>query len=262
MLFAFMLTLFAGLATVIGGWLATRRKVISPAVLATTLAFAAGAMVFIAFAEMLPHGLGEHSDHAAENIQWWVYGAFFAGMLTVAIIDKLLPDHLNPTPHEKGKRRTSKENTQKALVRSGLLIAVVLTLHNFPEGLSTFLAAYEEPKVGIALALAIAMHNIPQGIAIATPIYAATKKKIKALSWTLVSGLAQPLGALSGFLLIGSLIPSELNGVIFGLVAGMIVFVSLHELLPSARRLQTKPHQVVYGLMLGMMVSALSLLVI
>lgn len=261
-----MLTLFAGLATVAGGYLATRRSAVSPSVLATTLAFAAGAMIFIAFAEVLPHGLGQHTGetygHATTNLHWWVYGAFFVGMLIVATIDRLLPSHLNPTPHDLGKRRKSAKSTQKALARSGLFVAIVLALHNFPEGLSTFLAAYEEPSVGLALAFAIAIHNVPEGIAIAAPIYAATKSKKKALGWTFLSGLAEPAGALVGFMLIGSFIPSELNGAIFGLVAGMMVFVSLNELLPSARKYQKHPHQVVYGIFLGMMVSALSLLVI
>jgi ZIP family zinc transporter len=141
-------------------------------------------------------------------------------------------------------------------------VAIVLALHNFPEGMSTFLAANEDLSAGIALAVAIAIHNIPEGVAVAAPIYAATKSRKKAFWWATLSGFAELAGGLFGVLLIGVLLPTAITGAVFGLVAGMMVFVAIDELLPAARRYQTRGHQVVYGLLGGMAVMAVSLLLL
>lgn len=265
MILAFIVTLLAGLATSLGGLLATHKKILERSFFAVALAFAAGAMLFVSFVEILPHGLGHH-DHGetSDLMEWLVYGAFFAGIIVVALIDRFLPTSFNPSEIEgkEGELTGHDKKMNKRLLRSGVLIAVVLALHNFPEGMSTFLATYEEPSVGIALAVAIAIHNIPEGIAVAAPIYAATKSKKKAFWWATASGLAEPLGGLLGFALISIFIPPEATGLLFGLVAGMMVFVAIDELLPAAKRYQTNKHQVVYGLLAGMVVVALSLLII
>ncbi len=264
MLIALLITLLAGLATTIGGLLATHKRMLERPVFAVALAFAAGAMLLVSFMEMLPHGMGRHDGHTSTEIAWMVYGAFFAGMLLVALIDRFLPSSLNPSELE-GKEETldrKKTRANKKLLRSGVLVAVVLALHNFPEGLSTFLASYQDVSVGIALAVAIAIHNVPEGIAVAAPIYAATKSRKKAVLWATFSGLAEVVGAVIGSVLLGLVIPPEANGMIFGLVAGMMVFVAIDELLPAARRYQTDKHQVVYGLIGGMAVMALSLLLL
>jgi ZIP family zinc transporter len=231
---------------------------------AASLAFAAGAMLFVSFVELLPHGIGVHDGHSSSTMEWIVYGAFFVGIVIVALIDHFLPASFNPSEVE-GKEgqldRTAKRSNTR-LFRSGVLVALVLGLHNFPEGMSTFLAANQDLSVGIALAVAIAIHNIPEGIAVAAPIYAATKNRKKAFWWATASGFAELAGGLLGALLVGVLLPSTLTGVVFGLVAGMMVFVAIDELLPAARRYQTDMHQVVYGLVAGMVVMAVSLLLL
>lgn len=268
MLIAFLITLIAGLATSIGGLLATHKKVLDRPVLAASLAFAAGAMLFVSFVELLPHGLSvaHETGHAGATTatDWLIYGAFFAGIGVVLLVDRLLPHSFNPSEHEGSEDKLSDKDKRanKRLLRSGVLVALVLALHNFPEGMSTFLASYEDLTVGITLAVAIAIHNIPEGIAVAAPVYAATKSRKKAFWWATASGIAEPIGALIGFALIQTFIPPEFTGLLFGFVAGMMVFVAIDELLPAARRYQTNKHQVVYGLLAGFAVVALSLLLL
>ncbi len=265
MTLALLLSLFAGLATSIGGLLALHKKFLERPFLAVAMAFAAGAMLFVSFIEIIPLGLtalGETYDD--KTARWIVYGAFFAGIVLVALIDKVLPKSFNPSEIE-GKEEqltAGDKRVNKKLLRSGLLVALVLGLHNFPEGMSTFFATYQDISAGIVLAFAIAIHNIPEGIAVAAPVYAATKSRKKAFWWATLSGLAEPLGALVAFGLVSVFIPDYLFGIMFGLIAGMMVFIAIDELLPGARRYQTDKHQVVYGLLAGMIVVALSLLII
>lgn len=262
MITAFLITLFAGLATSIGGLLATHKKILHRPMLAVALAFAAGVMLFVSFVEILPLGLA--TVERGSVMERLVYGAFFVGIVTVLMIDRVLPKSLNPNEVEGGEDHLSRNDTKtnKRLLRSGVIVAAVLALHNFPEGMSTFLASYEDLTVGIALAVAIAIHNIPEGIAVAAPIYAATKSRKKAFWWATISGLAEPLGALVAIALLQLVIPPEFTGLLFGFVAGMMVFVAIDELLPAARRYQTDKHQVVYGLIAGFAVVALSLLLL
>lgn len=262
MLVALLVSLLAGLATSIGGALALHRRVLERPVLAAGLAFAAGAMLFVSFIEILPLGAESLSTNLEPRIANLVlYGVFFAGILLVALIDRLLPSSLNPSKIE-GKEEDLPRGTKasnKRLLRSGLLVAVVLALHNFPEGMGVFFAASQDLSIGIPIAIAIALHNIPEGIAIAAPVYAATRSRSKAFWWATISGLTEPLGALAGMALIAWAIPEALFGAVFGLVAGMMVFIAIDELLPAAKRYQTKSHQVVYGLLAGMAVVAMSL---
>lgn len=265
MALALLLSLFAGLATSIGGALALHRKFLERPFLATAMAFAAGAMLFVSFVEIIPLGISALLDVYGDKVsRWLVYGAFFVGIVIVASIDKLLPSSLNPSEIEGREDTLSKgqKRHNKRLFRSGFLVALVLGLHNFPEGMSTFFATYQDVSAGIVLAVAIAIHNIPEGIAVAAPIYAATGSRRKAFWWATLSGLTEPLGALVAFGLISVFIPEYLFGIMFGLIAGMMVFIAIDELLPGARRYQTSYHQVVYGLIAGMLMVALSLLIV
>lgn len=262
---ALLLSLLAGLATSVGGLLALHRKVLERPFLAASMAFAAGAMLFVSFVEIIPLGITAMLEAYDDNTaRWWVYGAFFVGILLVAAIDKVLPKSLNPNEIE-GKEdalSTGDKRHNKRLLRSGLLVALVLALHNFPEGMSTFFATYQDVAAGAVLAIAIAIHNIPEGIAVAAPVYAATGSRKKAFWWATLSGLAEPIGALVAFGLVSVFIPEYLFGIMFGLIAGMMVFIAIDELLPGARRYQTDKHQVVYGLLAGMVIVAASLLLI
>lgn len=264
MVLALLFSLLAGLATSVGGLLALHKKVLERPFLAMALAFAAGAMLFVSFIEIIPLGITALTTmYGDRGARWWVYGAFFVGILLVAGIDRILPKSLNPNEIEGKEDKLSSGATQhnKRLLRSGLLVALVLALHNFPEGMSTFFATYQNVSAGVALAIAIAIHNIPEGIAVAAPVYAATKSRKKAFWWATLSGLAEPVGALIAFALVSTFVPDYLFGIMFGLIAGMMVFIAIDELLPGARRYQTDKHQVVYGLLVGMVIVALSLLI-
>ena len=261
MIVALIISSIAALATVIGGVLATHPKMTTRPYLAMSLAFAAGAMLFVSFGELLPHSANLHDGTGGGSTQAAAYIAFFAGMLLVGLIDRLLPSSLNPSEIE-GREDAldlKSKTAHKKLLRSGVLVTLVLALHNFPEGLSTFMASYENVTVGISLAIAIAIHNIPEGIAIAAPIYASTKNRNKAITWASISGAVEIIGAVAGAMIVGWVIPAEFLNTMLGLVAGMMVFVAIDELLPAARRYQTSGHQVVYGVILGMAVVALSL---
>lgn len=266
LLFAFLLSLFAGLATSLGGLLALSRKVLERAWLATALAFAAGAMLFVSFVQIIPNGILSLQDAgvATTTANLIVFATFFLGALFVGLIDRLIPKSINPSEIEGREKELSASDRRvnKKLLRSGLLVAIALGLHNFPEGMSTFFATYQDINAGVALAVAIAIHNIPEGIAVAAPVYAATKSRRKALIWATISGLTEPLGALVALLLINLFVPSTLIGVVFGFVAGMMVFISIDELLPAAQRYKTGTHQVVYGVLGGMAVVAMSLLIV
>lgn len=265
MVLAFSVTLLAGLATSVGGLLAVRDQVRERGTLAFALAFSAGAMIFVSFLEILPKGVAalseEYGDTAGQSA---TYGMFFAGVALVAGIDRLLPASLNPSEIEgrEGSLSETDVRNNARLMRSGVLVAAVVSLHNLPEGLSTFVATLDDPRVGITLGIAIAIHNVPEGIAVAAPIYGATGDRRKAFWYACGSGIAEPLGAVLGYVALTLLIPEEAFGVVFGLVAGMMVFISIDELIPAAQRYQTRPHQSIYGLVGGMFVVALSLVLL
>jgi ZIP family zinc transporter len=151
-------------------------------------------------------------------------------------------------------------------MRMGLFTALAIGIHNFPEGVATFLAALQDPKLGIAIAVAIALHNIPEGISVSVPIFYATGNRKKAFLFSLLSGLAEPVGAAIAYGAIRFIaggntesIPPQLMGILFGGVAGIMVYISLDELLPTSRAFG-KGHDSLFGLVGGMLVMALSLL--
>lgn len=262
MLQALLVSLLAGLATSVGGLLAMNRKTLQREYLAVALAFAAGAMLMVSFMQILPLGIDLLTETqplmAAEAI---VFLAFFGGIALVLVIDRFLPASLNPSEIE-GREATMTESEAShnlRLLRSGLMVGLVLGLHNFPEGMATFFTTYQDPAIGITLAVAIAIHNVPEGIAVAAPVYAATGSRRKALWWATVSGLTEPVGGLVAAGLISWVVPDSFFGVFYGLVAGMMVFLALDELLQASWRYQTDKHQTIYGMLAGMAIVASSL---
>ena len=253
---ALLLTLLAGLATGLGSALAFFAKKTNPKLLSVSLGFSAGVMIYVSFVELffkanesLAVYFGESLGRALAAI------AFFGGMLIIAIIDKLVPSYENP--HEINEYQELKNNP-KALYRMGLLSAVAIAIHNFPEGLATFVAALKEPSVGVSIAFAIAIHNIPEGVAVSIPIYYATGSRKKAFIYSFLSGLAEPLGALVGYFFLLRFVNETFLGLIFAGVAGIMVFISLDELLPTAEK-YGEHHLAIYGLVAGMVVMAVSL---
>jgi zinc transporter, ZIP family len=262
-LFAFGLTVFAGMSTVIGSLMAFYSKKFNPAFLCGSLGFSAGVMIYVSFVEIFVKANESLSGfYGDETGNFITVIAFFSGIALIAIIDRLVPNHENP--HELNRvaspETTLSQNNEK-LRRMGLFSALAIAIHNFPEGLATFMGALHDPAVGISIAVAIAIHNIPEGIAVSVPIYFATKSKRKAFWLSFLSGLAEPMGALIGYFLLINYFSDSMFGIIFAGVAGIMVYVSLDELLPAAHEFG-KHHIAIGGLVGGMMVMAASLLLL
>lgn len=314
--FAFALTIFAGLSTGIGSAIAFFAKRTNTRFLSVSLGFSAGVMIYVSFVEIFPKAneslvadLGQSKGSLITVI------AFFAGMLLIALIDKLIPSSENPhemyriedmkpencqvrpdgtqvcdingqqlefKPGQKEikiesessislRQSLSEENADtygsgghehnQKLMRMGIFTALAVGIHNFPEGLATFISALHDPSIAIPIAIAIAIHNIPEGIAVSVPVYYATGSKRKAFRLSFLSGLSEPAGALIGYLILMPFLSEMLMGIVFAAVAGIMVFISLDELLPSARE-YGEPHLSIYGMVAGMVVMAASLILL
>ena len=257
---AFFLTLIAGLSTGIGSAMALLAKRTNRCFLSVSLGFSAGVMIYVSMIEIFhkaQDSLVSQLGTPAGN--WVTVLSFFGGMALIAIIDRLIPSEENP--HE--VRSVEEEGAQSAssskLMRMGVFTALAIGVHNFPEGLATFVSALQEPSLAIPIVAAIALHNIPEGIAVSVPIYQATGSRMKAFRYSFLSGLAEPAGALIGWLLLMPIMSDLVFGVIFAGVAGIMVFISLDELLPAARE-YCQPHLALSGMISGMAMMAVSLL--
>jgi len=258
LLFAFGLTLFAGLATGVGSFIGLLHKKFNPKFLAASLGFSAGVMIYVSLVEIFAKAKDSLSMEYGDKPGYWMtVGGFFAGILLIGIIDKLIPSGENPHEINKTKDYDDKQGKTK-LMRLGLFSALAIGIHNFPEGLATFLAAMENPTLGISIAVAIAIHNVPEGLAISVPIYYATKSKKKAFFLSFLSGLAEPIGALVGYFLLMHFLGGAAFGFVFAAVAGIMVYISLDELLPTAEE-YGEHHVAIYGLIAGMAVMSVSL---
>lgn len=260
-LLALGLTLFAGLATGIGSLMSFMSKKFSPKFLAASLGFSAGVMIYVSLVEIFFKARVSLEDiYTVKTAYWYTVLAFFAGIAIAALIDKLIPSVENP--HEIGNILQKKQEElrhNKKLLRMGMFSAIALAIHNFPEGLATFMGALSDPALGISIAVAIAIHNIPEGIAVSVPIYYATGSRKKAFWLSFLSGLAEPVGALIGYFLLSSWFGPTSFGIIFASVAGIMVYISLDELLPTAEA-YGEHHVALGGVMSGMFVMAISLL--
>ncbi|MBP3563434.1 MAG: zinc transporter ZupT [Kiritimatiellae bacterium] len=270
---ALILTLIAGAATGIGGALVLFKKKLSSNFLAGALGLSAGVMIFISLAELFPEAQAEiMATGSVRHGEAWVLIAFFVGMGIITLIDFAIPEYENP--HEaSGLSLGSKTpavgmlehaGNEAALKRLGLMSALAIAIHNFPEGIATFIGALNDPQMGTGITFAIAIHNIPEGIAVAIPIYYATKSKGKALLYATVSGLSEVLGALL-CLGVTALFGIELTGdspvfpLILAAVAGIMIYISLDELLPTAEK-YGKHHIAIAGVVGGMAIMGFSLL--
>lgn len=270
LILAFAVTLGAGLATGIGSTIAFFAKTTNKGFFAVSMGFSAGVMIYLSFVEILPKATDYLGTEVTEvQAAALAAGALVAGLVLMAVIDALVPSGANP--HENtnvellGESQTPlpelEEKRNKALLRMGVFVALAIAIHNFPEGLATFLLVLDDPEIGIALAIAVAMHNIPEGIAVSVPVYYATKSRLKAFRLSFLSGLAEPAGAVIGYLILAQFLNDFVLGIIFSMVAGVMVFLAIDTLLPTARN-SARGHLTVYGVIAGMAVMAASLVLL
>ncbi|MFO7743067.1 MAG: zinc transporter ZupT [Anaerolineae bacterium] len=289
------LTVFAGMATGIGSGIAFFAKRTDYRFLSVATGFSAGVMIYVSFVEILFKGNEALTAAYGETWGAWVnVASFFGGIAVIGLIDGLIPEAENPhEPHTEKARAAVREARQdrleasdaaghdhqqgnsvaqaeeadrEELLRTGLFSALAIGIHNFPEGLATFLAALQDPTVGTAIAVAVALHNIPEGVSVSVPVYYATGERGKAFLYSALSGMAEPIGAAIAYVALrvlvggeGGMMPPQVTGVLFGAVAGIMVYISLDELLPTSRA-YGKGHDSLFGLLGGMAVMALSLL--
>ena len=272
---ALILTLIAGSATGLGGALVLFKKKLSSNFLAAALGLSAGVMIFISLAEMFPQAQAE-----IMGIEGFTHGkayvllAFFVGIGIITLIDFLIPEYENPheasglslDAHTPAVGMLEQTGNEKAMQRLGLMSALAIAIHNFPEGIATFIGALNDPQMGTGITFAIAIHNIPEGIAVAIPIYYATKSKGKALLLATLSGMSELIGALL-CLAVTSIFGVELSGngpafpLILAAVAGIMIYISLDELLPTAEK-YGKHHIAIAGVVAGMAIMGASLLLL
>lgn len=258
---AFLLTGLAGLSTGIGSIIAFFVKKTNTKFLSISLGLSAGVMIYVSMMELLSDSIQTLGDLlGARKGAAIALTAFFVGVFITALIDKLIPESKNPhsvtSPDHAASALAEK---QQKLMRTGLLTALSIGIHNFPEGMATFVAALQDPYIAIPIAAAIAIHNIPEGIAVSVPIYYATGDRKKAFLFSFLSGLSEPIGALVGYLILMPFINDMTNSILFAAIAGVMVFISFDELLPAARE-YGQHHLSIYGLFIGMAVMAISML--
>ncbi len=266
LLFAFGLTVFAGLATGLGAAIAFFTQRSNRGLLSMTMGFAAGVMLYVSFVEILAKARESLEGALGTSGAWYTVLAFFVGMAIIALIDQLVPEYENPhqvhSVEEMESGAVLPQDTAHdfaKLRRTGIFAAVAIAIHNFPEGLATFTAALMDPSLGIAIAVAIALHNVPEGIAISVPMYYATGSRKKAFGYAFLSGLAEPLGAVVGYALLMPFFSATTFGALFAGVAGIMVYISLDQLLPAAQE-YGEHHLSILGVVAGMAVMAISLL--
>jgi ZIP family zinc transporter len=257
---AFGLTLFAGLSTGIGSLISLLNKEFNPKILAGALGFSAGVMIYVSLVEIFDKAKISLTDFYGPKTGYiYTVLAFFGGIAIIALIDKLIPSYENPHEIKNIDVKKLDPQNKKKLLRMGLFSALAIAIHNFPEGLATFMGALSDPALGISIAVAIAIHNIPEGIAVSVPIYYATKNRKKAFWMSFLSGLAEPVGALLGYFIFRNFFNEATFGIVFAGVAGIMIYISLDELLPTAEE-YGEHHIAIGGVMAGMAVMAASLL--
>lgn len=255
-IFAISLTLLAGLATGLGSVMALFTKRTNTKFLAASLGFSAGVMIYVSMVEIFNKSKEFLISATDESMGCYLTAAaFFFGMLFIGLVDYFVPS----TEGDIGNLRESDRNT--ALKRMGVMTALAIGIHNFPEGMVTFTSALKDPHLGVAIAVAIAIHNVPEGIATSAPIYFSTGSRARAFLISFASGIAEPVGAAIGFLILRPFLNDAVFGVLFGAIAGIMVFISIEELLPMAREYE-KSKITIIGFTVGMAVMALSLLLL
>lgn len=257
-LIAFGLTMIAGLSTGIGSLIAFFTRRTNTKFLSAALGLSAGVMIYVSFMELMPQSVALLSDiHSERMARVYMLAAFFGGIGLIALIDRMVPSDENP--HE---IHTDEDSAQyKRLKRTGVMMALAIGIHNFPEGLATFASALTSLDIALPIVLAIAIHNIPEGIAVSVPIYHSTGSRKKAFWYSFSSGMAEPVGALAGYLFLQPFWSPSMDALLLSFVSGIMVYISFDELLPGTEK-YGHHHLGVGGVVAGMAVMALSLLML
>lgn len=275
--FPFLVTLIAGLSTVVGALLVFFTDANNKKFLSVALGFSAGVMIYVSFMEIMPTAVDYlRNEHGPKTSEIFMLLGFLGGVALIAIIDNFVPDSTNPhnirSEEEMDDLREGEYELSEfcivneyspeecmRLEKLGFVTALGIAVHNFPEGLATFMSAMVSPELGISIAIAIALHNIPEGIAVAVPIFQSTGSKTKALKLTFLSGFAEPLGGIVGYFVLRPFMTDTLFGIVFAVVAGIMVYISLDELLPASRE-YGEEHLSIYGIVSGMAIMAISMI--
>ena len=250
---ALVLTSLAGLSTSIGAVIAYLIRKPKLVYLSFFMGFSGGVMIYVSFVELLQNSFLKIG-------QLWGIGAFFFGMILIGLIDFAIPETQNPHSHYK-QLKGSTYRTRQRLMNIGIFTALAIGIHNFPEGLATFASSFTDLRLGMLVALAIGIHNIPEGISVSIPIFYATGNRKKAFVYSSLSGLAEPLGGVLGFLILMPFLSPWVVSFLMASVAGIMVYISLDKILPTASN-YGHSHTMVMGLALGMFVMAMSIVML
>ncbi len=271
---AFILTILAGLSTVLGAFLIFWIRTTCTKFLSFGLGLSAGVMIYLSFFELLKESNHLLTDGSNGNWNGLVIVMFLVGLVIAGVIDMFTHNRMEACPslecknvdmanmmsgkwHGHRHRHGQKFWSQQALLKTGVFTAIVIAIHNFPEGIATFTTASVNLVFGLSIAIAIAIHNIPEGFCIALPIYYATNNRKKSILYALLAGLAEPFGALLAYTILLPFINNNVLGMMLAVVAGIMVYISFDELLPTARRYGG--HTSLFGLVCGMALMAFSL---
>lgn len=266
--FALLLALLAGLSTGIGSVIAFFIREPRPSYMSFILGFSGGVMVYVSFAELL-HTALDNVGFLHANL------GFFTGIAFIMLVDVFIPHEykFERTGHPQfpvtrrrkrgqGEPGPYRHGVEQRLMRAGVLTAIGIAIHNFPEGLVTFSSGLAVDRTfGILVAVAIAIHNIPEGISVSIPIAQATGNRKRAFIYSFAAGLAEPLGALIGYAILFNFITPALIYSLMAFAAGIMVYITLDEILPTAH-MYGEEHLVIIGATVGMIVMAFSIFLI
>lgn len=253
-----LMTVFAGFATIIGGFITFLVNKNNMKILSLGLGFSAGVMIFVSFTEILSTAENLLKSYYPIDYHWLLFWGFIAGVVISKLIDTFLPDHVEQDLIKEGCENCRHSHKIK---RAGILTAIAIAVHNFPEGVGTFLVSSQDLTIGFTVALAIALHNIPEGIAVALPIYHATGKKRMALWYSFWTGMTEPIGALIGLVLLQFFLPQVFVGFFMAAVVGIMIYISFDTLLPLSHEYGDW-HYAITGIMSGIIIIWASLLLL
>ena len=258
---AFCLTMLAGLTTAVGGAIAFITKKDNLKTLSIGLGFSAGVMIFISLVDIVPNSEVLLKQNFPHMFKWLVFGGFITGLLVSILIDYFLPDHVDSEELLNPDDPDASNHNHYKLKRAGFMTALAICIHNFPEGMATFLTTTQNITLGISVAFAIAIHNIPEGIAVALPIYHVTGKKRYAMLYAALSGITEPIGALVGMMLFNMFVPQVMIGFLMASVAGIMTYISFDTLLPLSKEYGNW-HYTVIGIISGLLFIWMSLIIL